>query len=123
VRWHIATTSKRSARVLPRWNPRSRFARAEHVTSRDPVTFGAWSHVAATADGRALRLFVDGKLQGVVPWSTWIYPGTVPLVIGSTLWGRAYFVGELDDVALYARALAVDEIATHVALGNPADRK
>ena len=78
----------------------------------DPPPAGEWTHVAATADGKRLCLYLNGKLAaegdrgGVVPLTK-----GVPLKIGvSAGLGAAHFRGLIDDVKIYSRALSADEI-------------
>jgi len=69
----------------------------------------AWHHVAVTDAAGAYSLYVDGKL-GV--------SGTQPSTptLGTVYLGRAidgaYFVGQIDDVAIYNRVLTAGEIRT-----------
>ncbi|HVY37206.1 MAG TPA: LamG domain-containing protein [Polyangia bacterium] len=82
-----------------------------------------WTHVAAVVDGEAgtLQLYVGAAPPITMPVSTGILAGSTTLNIGrSTLpqQGAAFpFLGALDDVAIYNRALGAEEIA---ALGGAA---
>jgi LmbE family N-acetylglucosaminyl deacetylase len=80
-----------------------------------PVTLDAWTHLAATYDGAAARLYVNGNL--VASASVAYSPNTTrPLRIGA---GKTetvpayYFPGRVDDVALYSRALTGTAIRVH----------
>src|SRR5262249_42921145 len=97
-------------------------SRGPSVRSGTPVLFEAWSHVAATFDGSVMRIFVNGLLQGTAPAPVSIYPGDAPLSIGTTYYSQQFFVGEMDDIALYARALSAGEIQAHAAALNPGAR-
>jgi hypothetical protein len=82
-----------------------------------PAPANVWSHVAATYDGLMLRIYVDGQLKGTQPYDLGIFSGTGDLGIGGVVGGVA--VGDLisplggfiDEVGLYRRPLAPQEIA------------
>jgi len=74
------------------------------------LTLNAWSHVAATYDGAALKLYVNGTLVKSTPGSGAIATAVTPLQIGgNTVWGE-YFAGIIDDVRVYNHALSAAEI-------------
>ena len=79
----------------------------------------AWQHVAAVADGKLLRVYLDGVELHRVPYDGTIAPaGDEGLGIGESGSSRApqhRFRGYLDEVALWSRALAPAEIAAHAA--------
>lgn len=73
----------------------------------------AWSHLALTADGTTLRLYVDGVLRTTAPASLPAPATTQPLRIGGdNVWTGEQFDGFIDEVRLYDRALSATEIAT-----------
>ncbi|MDE0469541.1 MAG: LamG domain-containing protein [Candidatus Poribacteria bacterium] len=72
---------------------------------------GKWHHVAATYDGKVLRAYIDGEMEGET--ATDIPPdhNTEPIRIGR--WGAPrgdYWAGVLDDVAIFSQALTENEI-------------
>lgn len=85
------------------------------------VSPGVWHHVAGTYDGTQLQLYVDGA-----PWgSPRLHTGTIlPMLPGSFLAvgsedgrtvcggciGNRYFHGDIDEVAIYSRALTPGEV-------------
>lgn len=82
-----------------------------------PWTFppDAWVHVAATWDGGLLTLWLDGQAAGDIE-----VPGIVfdeqAVHVGAdddhdVTGPTGYFLGAIDDVRVYRRALAADEIA------------
>lgn len=83
------------------------------VAVERPLTTGVWHHVVAGYDGAAMRLWVDGELYGTTAT-------TLPLLDAGTfqLGGRGSFghlAGDLDDAAVYGRALAPRTVAAHLA--------
>jgi signal peptidase len=73
-----------------------------------------WHQVAMTWDGGALRLFLDGiSVDGVLAPGT-LSTTTVATTIGYT--DSDSMVGDVDEVAIFARALGAPEIASLYAL-------
>ena len=69
-----------------------------------------WSHLAATYDGAAIRIYVNGVETGVVGRTGAIATSTGALSIGgNTIWAE-WFVGRIDDVRVYNRALTPAQI-------------
>jgi len=69
-----------------------------------------WHHVAGTYDGQIFKCYIDGELG-----DEWAYAGTMPentasLTIGQRSRGGTYYIGIIDDVAIYNRAFSADEI-------------
>jgi Concanavalin A-like lectin/glucanases superfamily len=85
------------------------------VTGRPPA-FARYSHIVGEFDGRVMLLWVNGRaITGIrfrFPLS--VRPVAQPLRIGR-LASRpaAYFLGSLDEVAIYDRALSPREIKAH----------
>ena len=77
---------------------------------------GDWMHVAATYDGTALRLYVDGIEEESLETDSVPYESTEKLYMGgdSGCGGRAWYTGLLDDVRIYNRALTSAEIVNLV---------
>ena len=84
---------------------------------------GAWTHLAVTYDGAALRLFVNGMQAASTPVSGNITPTANPLWIGGNSPYGEYFNGRIDEVRVYRVALSQAEIQADMAapLGGPAD--
>ena len=81
----------------------------------DPLPLGTWTHIAATWNGSLMRLYVNGADIG---WNQSfagpIAYGSEQLVLGrASLWGGEYFNGTMDEVRIYDRALAADEVSLH----------
>lgn len=82
-----------------------------------------WQHVVAAKEGDQLRLYLDGKLvrTEVDPAPT---PRGLHLVIGQlyTETLERFFIGQLDEIAVYKRSLSPDEVTRHHELLRPAPR-
>ncbi len=72
----------------------------------------AWHHCAASFDGRAMRVYLDGREIGSLerPGRIAIQRG-VPAFVGSSGGTGEHFQGGLDDLRLYETALSAAEIA------------
>jgi hypothetical protein len=80
-----------------------------------------WQHVAAVKQGGELRLYVDGELVQTAHDDE-PTPSGLQLVIGQlyTETVERFFIGQLDEVAIYDRALDAEEVAEHHELLRPA---
>jgi hypothetical protein len=84
---------------------------SHHLKANVDLSTGRWVHLAGTYDGIALRIYVDGEEQGMMERSGAVRPNTFPLVLGNYAVGHdAHFVGLLDEVKLYDRALTAEEV-------------
>ncbi|WP_189241064.1 LamG domain-containing protein [Planomonospora parontospora] len=87
---------------------------ASRITFR-PLPARTWSHLAATYDGQALRVYVNGALVASQPAQGAISLSTTPLAI----WGT----GLIDEIRIYDTALSEAQInadmTTPVAGGAP----
>ncbi|HEX3853665.1 MAG TPA: LamG domain-containing protein [Polyangiaceae bacterium] len=74
---------------------------------------GRWTHVAFVRDSTAqmLTVYVDGSPVGEVSAPNPISPGEAQLFVGRWQGDARYLAADLDDVAIYSRALAPAEIA------------
>jgi hypothetical protein len=88
--------------------------------STSPYTLRKWQHVVATKDGAKMRLYVNGALVAGGDDASELPPGLRLLI------GRLYpsqgvrpFIGQLDELALYNRALTSEEIANHYRIVRP----
>ena len=70
----------------------------------------AWSHLAATYDGAALRLYVNGAQVSSRALTGAMRVTGQPLRIGgNSVWGE-WFSGRIDEVRVYNRALSAAQI-------------
>jgi hypothetical protein len=103
---------------LPVWQvPRENWSHG--LKGSEPLPAGEWSHVAATFDNQVMRLYVNGQEVGVMERRGFIRPGT-PITLGAHSINNVptRFLGWLDDVRVYRRALPPEEIAK-LAQGTP----
>jgi thioredoxin-like negative regulator of GroEL len=85
---------------------------AVSVRAAEPVPDGVWHHLAATWDGKQMRLYVDGLLLVGGEYAGDYYPpkpgSQFRLGFAGFGWGSA--VLDVDEVAVYSRALNADEV-------------
>jgi fibronectin type 3 domain-containing protein len=82
-----------------------------------------WTYVAGTWDGSTMKLYTNGVLQASLAAGGSIATTADPLAIAKKNTGTAtgdYFSGQLDEIRLYNRALAVTEINTIMHAGDAA---
>jgi hypothetical protein len=83
--------------------------------SNDPYTVRRWQHVVAVKRGSQMELYVDGNLEATATDQSSLAAGQ-RLVIGRqalSVDNSLQFIGQLDEVAVYARALTPQEIRAH----------
>ncbi|MCP3137603.1 apiosidase-like domain-containing protein [Pyxidicoccus xibeiensis] len=83
----------------------------EHgVLGGSGLPLNTWTHLAATYDGAAFSLYVNGALVSSVAQTATMDVSTNELRIGGNrVWGE-YFPGRIDEVRIYNRALTPAEI-------------
>lgn len=85
------------------------------ITAPDPVARATWVHIAGVYDGVEARLFVNGARATQQPVSGSFAMDGTPVIIGGNFNDASavpteLFPGRLDEIMLYRRALADDEI-------------
>jgi hypothetical protein len=86
------------------------------VMSTNFLPLNQWTHVAATYDGAAIKIYVNGAYQNQTLFNRGIYAGTLDLGIGGAVGGAAPgqaaypFDGRIDEPSLYAQALTEAQI-------------
>lgn len=96
------------------------------VTGEAPVSTGAWHHIAFTADGAQLRLYLDGAQVAEFDYLRDINPPDInyismgaqlfqtdfrdPATLGPDITAPKWMNGRLDDVALWTRSLTAEEV-------------
>ncbi len=84
------------------------------VRATVPLPLNAWTHLAATYDGAAVRLFVNGTEAAQLPAGGTIASGGGPLHIGGNAIWPEWFQGLIDEVRVYNRALSAAEIQSDI---------
>jgi hypothetical protein len=80
------------------------------VTAPDDLPLGKWTHIALTYDGSALRLFFNGAEVSETAVQGKMTTSGGPLRIGGNFIGGGWFKGIIDEVRIYSRPLATNEI-------------
>jgi serine/threonine protein kinase len=90
------------------------------MSARGSLTNNHWHHLAMTFDGEVLRCYLDGTLAAETAVGQRRPSCPQPLAIGRQVGshGATRYVGRLDDVRIYNRALSAAEIQDH--FQNPA---
>jgi Concanavalin A-like lectin/glucanases superfamily/Thrombospondin type 3 repeat len=70
-----------------------------------------WYHMAVTRSGDTYTFFANGGIIGTVNSDRTIPDANAPLTIGQ-IEGLGYVAGRIDELAIYARALSIEEIQT-----------
>lgn len=80
-------------------------------TPTQQLDVGVWHHWACTFDAatRARRIYRDGVLLAS-DISKGMLQASGVMNIGRAVWGEAYFIGHLDDLRIYSRALPASDI-------------
>ncbi|HEY8718478.1 PKD domain-containing protein [Pengzhenrongella sp.] len=95
------------------------------VTTPIAYNDGQWHHVVATLGAAGMNLYVDGAVRAalvdtvsakVIPVGYWHIAGDS--VTGWPNSAGENFAGDIDDVAVYARALTAAEVAVHQSTGS-----
>ena len=84
------------------------------VKSAQTINDGQWHHVVATrvSFNGAMAVYVDGVLGGTASGPTGARTATTQLAIGALQTGANFFAGQLDEVAIFTRALGAGEVAS-----------
>jgi len=79
----------------------------------ETVRDGEWHHIAATKQGTAAALYIDGEVVHSSATGAGSQPATNPWHVMRNGTNAVFSEGEADEVALYSRALSAQEIARH----------
>jgi len=83
------------------------------------LTQGEWSHIACSHDGTTLKCYLDGVETDSTPMGP-ITSSPAPVLIGSDGWGSDW-IGAIDEVAIYDRALSTGEVLYLAGFRAPVD--
>ena len=79
-----------------------------HLHSKSLYQIGGWTQVLQTWDGEMLKLYINGILDTKIKAPGPLATGDSPVIIGRL--GAYAFIGSMDDVRIYNRALSSEEI-------------
>jgi concanavalin A-like lectin/glucanase superfamily protein len=131
VRGAYGLTHPNTIRYLHRDPPSRDWTKGTSGFSTSPYQVRRWQHVVTTKQGDQMAIYIDGVLEGkatdarTLASKLWIVVGRQETI------GRTYqFVGQLDELAIYPRALDAAEVLHHYqaidwkeAASPPADPK
>ncbi|MDA0182419.1 LamG domain-containing protein [Solirubrobacter phytolaccae] len=84
----------------------------ERIIGSQTIAANTWTHIAATYDGTALKVFKNGVEIGAQALTGTLPTSSSPLRIGGNMiYWNEWFEGHIDEVAVYDRALSAAEIA------------
>lgn len=94
---------------------------SQYVMGNTALSLGSFHHVAMTADGSRISLYLDGVLDGQVAQTVTPYANGTALQIGSMLNVPIpnALNGTLDELKFYNEALSATQIAADAGLGLP----
>ncbi len=90
------------------------------LSSYDNARVNEWVHVAAVGSSSGLRLYTNGELVASNSVAYGAPNVANNLQIGAETIFSSYFVGQIDDVRIFNRALSADEVVNVMYYGLPA---
>lgn len=73
------------------------------------LEIGKWYHIFGSYDGKSVKAYVDGKLEGEMPGNDDVHiTEGLPFTIGSRN-GQNHFAGAVDEVAFWDEAVSVED--------------
>jgi hypothetical protein len=85
------------------------------------VATNQWTHLAATYDGTTKRFYVNGVEVGISTTPFGVNDSSVLRIGGGASEGSGnyFFEGDVDEVAIYDKALTSEQIVQHFLAGSP----
>ncbi|MDR1959112.1 MAG: right-handed parallel beta-helix repeat-containing protein [Planctomycetaceae bacterium] len=83
------------------------------IETREPAYHGLWNHLAVTWDGRQMRIYLNGILENVGDYRGDFVPPNWGLRIGYNDAGVGSVNMDVEEAAVFNRALAPDEVFAH----------
>src|SRR3954447_11023610 len=96
---------------------RAKYSNVAYSVAR--VTDTNWHYVAATKNGGAVNLYIDGKASNGTVTNSTMTDNSLPLVIGQSS-GASFYEGTVDEVAVYRSVLTPSQIAAHYSAASSA---
>lgn len=83
--------------------------------SKTAVKTGAWTHIAGTYDSKAIKVYINGKLDGETANTEGLFTSDIPVWIGgygpdAEFGDNRHFPGVIDEVRFWSGALSEKEI-------------
>lgn len=109
----------KSIRFLHRSPPGSDSKRGTSLFSPAPYRVNVWQHLAAVREGNTLRLYLDGKLVATDEDPAPMFDN-LTLVMGQlyTFASIRPYVGLIDELAIYDKALSIEEFSARCQLAG-----
>ena len=76
------------------------------------IPLNTWSHVAVTWDGATMRFYVNGTQVATKARTGTLQTVATPVRIGANTYAGENFLGRIDEVRIYNRALSAAEVTT-----------
>src|SRR5438046_5653023 len=86
----------------------------QNLAAPSGLAVNTWTHLAATFDGAMVRLYVNGVQVTSQAQATPLRATTGTLQIGADSYAGENFVGRIDEVRIYNRALTAAEIQADI---------
>jgi hypothetical protein len=114
VRTSFSTDHPCSIRFLHRDPPDRSRKIGSSCFSKRSYSIRRWQHVVAVKKAEQMELYVDGKLSATMTDKTLLAVG-LQMIVGrqEPAGSDIQFIGQLDEIAVYPRALDPQEIKTH----------
>jgi hypothetical protein len=91
---------------------------AAHPQSGNVLVPNTWYFVTGVADATTVYLYVNGALASTSPRASGSPPASAVTYIGSVNSNQFYFLGSIDDVRIYNRALSASEVQALYSMGR-----
>ena len=82
-----------------------------YVQQGGSLSTDEWHFVAMTYDGATLKLYIDNTLEDTLSYSAGDLTSGYGILVGNRVGGTEAFVGMIDEIGLWNRALTADEVA------------
>lgn len=92
------------------------------AVSSEPFELYEWHHLVLTYSDSALCLYVDGEAESVVAKhfrTKFLFGDSVMVGYSANIKNQRYFLGCVDDIAIYNRVLSADDVAGLYSEGDP----
>jgi hypothetical protein len=90
------------------------------ISSDTRTNFKEWNLTTVTWDGTNVRFYINGVLKATKSWNNTLPNSTSKLSIGrGPIGSTEYFVGIIDELRIYNRAISQEEITSLYGAGTP----